>query len=357
MKNCLRITVTALILLALPGCAFFYSFDKDLDKQVDTWLEKGEYTRALDALELVRPNHPKYKLLQKKKQQVLQEAGRYEKTSLKKVNELVAKQEWDSAEKILNESMEKLPDSESIQQAYEEFIRLRANHLKSLYYKLYINKAEWLVKNKDINQELERALPKNRDSLNAIKEHKEEIQHVYQQLLVCGIEAMNINDLDLAEQCYLLAYELKPSDEIKSTLVNVQEQLSRLEKHKTTVLSKRARHYLEESKTAMQTGKLKQALNMYDQIPATEKRHGLIKSYKQELDKRISSNVDDGIEVGRKLYSQGQIEQALAIWNELLALAPNNEYLISHIERAKRVQEKLLKLRKKDNTDIPQNSN
>jgi tetratricopeptide (TPR) repeat protein len=165
---------------------------------------------------------------------------------------------------------------------------------------------------------------------------------------------MNINDLDLAEQCYLLAYELKPSDEIKSTLHNIQQQLTRLEKHKTTVLSKRARHFLEESKTAMQAGKLKQALELYNQIPATEKRHGLVKSYKQELDKRINKNVNDGIEVGRKLYSQGQIEQALAIWNELLALAPNNEYLVSHIERAKRVQEKLLKLRKKDSNEIPQ---
>lgn len=357
MKTALKCAVTVITLLALPGCAFFYSLDKDLDQQVDKWLEQREYTQALDALDLVRPNHPKYKLLQKKKQQVIKEAEQYEKTSLKKVNELVARQEWDPAEKILNESMEKLPDSESIQQAYAEFIRLRANHLKSLYYKLYINKAEWLVKNKDINQELERALPKNRESLNAIREHKNEIQHVYQQLLVCGIEAMNINDLDLAEQCYLLAYELKPSDEIKSTLTNVQQQLSRLEKHKTTVLSKRARHYLEESKTAMQAGKLKQALELYNEIPATEKRHGLVKSYKQELDKRISNNVNDGIEVGRKLYSQGQVEQALAIWNELLALAPDNEYLISHIERAKRVQDKLLKLRKKDNSEVPQGIN
>ena len=357
MNYCLKTAITALALLALNGCAFFHSFDKDLDQQVDKWLAQGEYTRALDALELVRPSHPKYQLLQKKKKQVLQQADRYEKNSLKQVNELVAKQDWDKAEKILNEGMKKLPDSDNVQHAYEEFIRLRANHLKSLYYKVYINKAEWLVKNKDINEELERALPKNRESLNAIREHKEEIQHVYQQLLVCGIEANNINDLDLAEQCYLLAYELKPSDEIKSTLINIQQQLSRLEKHKTTVLSKRARHFLEESKTAMQAGKLKQALELYNQIPGTEKRHGLVKSYKQELDKRINKNVDDGIEVGRKLYSQGQIEQALAIWNELLALAPNNEYLVSHIERAKRVQEKLLKLRKKDSNEIPQSSN
>jgi hypothetical protein len=173
VKNCLKTTITTLAVLALHGCAFFHSFDKDLDQQVDKWLMQGEYTRALDALELVRPSHPKYKLLQKKKKQVLQEADRYEKTSLKQVNELVVKQDWDRAEKILNESMEKLPDSENIQQVYEDFIRLRANHLKSLYYKVYINKAEWLVKNKDINEELERALPKNRDSLNAISEHKE----------------------------------------------------------------------------------------------------------------------------------------------------------------------------------------
>lgn len=354
MKSCVKILFTIITLMAVSGCAFLYSLDKDLDKQVDAWVMEHEYTKALDALELVRASHPKYKLLQKKKNEVKKAAKKYETSNLQKVNELITRQEWDAAEKILNESMEKLPDSEKIQQAYQDFIRFRATYLKSLYYQLYINKAEWLVKNKNVNKKLEQALPKNRDNKNIIREHQQEVQHIYQKMLVCGIEGINIGDLDLAEQCYLLANELIPDPEIKAKLDDIQTQLSKLEKNKPFKLSKHSRHLLDQSKQTMQSGKLKEALVIYDKIPGTDKRHGLVKSYKQELDRRIEQNVAEGIEVGRKLYSQGEVEQALAIWNELMKLAPDNEYLISHIERAKRVLEKLQKLRKKDSTVPPE---
>ena len=353
MKPLIKILILSFALATLPGCALLYSLDKDLDKQVDSWIKENEFTKAMDALNLVRPSHPKYKILQKKKNEVQNAAVTYEKNNLKKADELITQQRWDEAEKILNVSMEKLPDSDKIQTAYQEFIKIRATYLKSLYYQLYINKAEWLVKNKDVNIKLERVLPKNRDTKIAIDQHKQEIQHVYQQLIVCGIEGMNIDDLDLAEQCFLLANELKPSSEIKATLVDVQRQLSKLENRKTVKLSNRGRHLLDKSKQSMQAGKLKQAVDIYGKIPGTDKRHGLVKSYKQELDRRINQNVTQGIEVGRKLYSQGEVEQALAIWNELMKLAPDNEYLISHIDRAKRVLEKLLKLRNQDTIVIP----
>jgi len=63
------------------------------------------------------------------------------------------------------------------------------------------------------------------------------------------------------------------------------------------------------------------------------------------MHRRIRENVNQGIELGRKLYSQGQVEQALAVWNKLRDLDPDNENLLSHIDRAERVLEKVKKLR------------
>jgi len=353
MRPRIGLLIAASIILQLSGCALIHSLDKDLDKQIDVWIQEREFTKAMDALNLVRHTHPKYQILQQKKREVIQASTAYESASLARANELLLTQQWDAAEKVLNDSLEKLPDSKKVRQAYQEFIKQRATYLKSLYYQLYINKAEWLVKNKDINNKLERVLPKNRDTRNAIDQHKQEIEHVHKQLVVCGIEAMDIEDLNLAEQCFLLANELKPSADIKGTLADIQKQLSRLEKQKVVTLSNRGRYLLDKSQQTMQEGKLKQALDLYEQIPAKDRRHGLVKSYKQELDKRINQNVTQGIEVGRKLYSQGEIEQALAIWNDLTKLAPDNEYLNSHIDRAKRVLEKLNRLKQKGTTVKP----
>lgn len=353
MKRIISILLAAVTLHNLSGCAFLHSLDRDLDKQVDIWVEQHEYTRALDALRLVSKTHPKYALLVKKQAEVTKAANVYEKNKLKEANDFIARQQWHDAEKSLNESLEKLPDSERLQASYHDFIQQRAQYLKSLYYQLYINKAEWLVKNKDVNQELARAMPTDRDTKKAITQHQQEVQHVYQQLLVCGIEGMNINDLDLAEQCFLLANELQPSDKIKTTIADIQNKLAKLEQKKTVILSKRGKYLLDKAQQEMQAGKLKNARNVYNSIPAADKRHGLVRAYKQEMDNRIQSNVSEGIELGRKLYSQGEVERALAVWYDLRELAPDNEHLISHIDRAERVLKKVKRLRKKDSAVIP----
>lgn len=346
-------TIVICAVLFLQGCAFLHSLDKDLDKQVDAWVKEHEYTKALDALSFVRKTHPKYNLLIKKQAQVVLSAEAYEKKRLKRANDYIDKQRWHDAEKILNEGMQKLPDSEKLQTAYREFIKQRAYYLKSLYYQLYINKAEWLVKNQDVNRELARTIPRDRDTKKAMQQYKDEIQHVYQQLVVCGIEGMNIGDLDLAEQCFLLADELKPSIAIQTTIIDIQQQLAKHEKRKTVKLSSRGRHLLDKAKREMQAGKFKKSIKLYKSISSIDKRHGLVKAFKQELDNRINTNVSQGIEVGRKLYSQGEVEQALAVWYDLKEIAPKNEYLLSHIDRAKRVLNKLKKIRKKDSTITP----
>jgi len=94
-------------------------------------------------------------------------------------NDYIDQQRWHDAEMLLNKSLEKLPDSEKLQTVYREFIKQRAYYLKSLYYQLYINKAEWLVKNQDVNNELARTMPKDRDTRKAMEQYQEEIQHVY----------------------------------------------------------------------------------------------------------------------------------------------------------------------------------
>jgi len=348
--------ILLLSFVILNGCAFVYSFDKDLDSKIQSWMREHEYSKALDALSHVREGHSQYDLLQKRKKEVEQAAARFEKLKLREIEAHIAAEDWQAAESLLNYSMGKLPDSEKLQTAYNDFIKKRGMHLKGLYYQLYINKAEWLVKNKDVQEELARTLPDDRATRKATQQHQQEIETVYQQLLICGIEAINIGDLELAEQCYLLADELRPSKEIQTTIIDIQRKLSAKQKNKPLLLSERGRKLLEKAKTTLKQGDLKVTLKAYQKIPTKDKKHALVTAFKQDLDVRIKENVAQSIELGRKLYSQGQIEQALAVWNDVRELDPDNEYLISYIERAQRVIENLDKLKKQESTVAPPGS-
>jgi len=350
----LRVFISLILITsALSGCAFVHSFDKDLDSKIKQWMHEHEYSKALDALAHIRKNHVQYAQLQKRKIEVQQAADRFEKIKLREIDAHIAAQDWQAAESSLNYSMVKLPDSAKLQTAYNEFIKKRAHYLKGLYYRLYINKAEWLVKNQDVQQELSRTLPDDKITKRATEQYKREIDSVYKQLIVCGIEGINIGDLELAEQCYLLADELKPSTEIQKTIQGIQRKLAKKQKRKPLLLSKRGRQQLEKAKASLKQGDMKITLAAYNKIPAKDTKHALVTAFKQELDSRIKENVAQAIEIGRKLYSQGKIEQALAIWNDTRELAPYHEYLISHIDRAQRVIDNLDKLKKQEDTVSP----
>lgn len=352
MRNLSRAGLAACLLLQITGCAFLHSFDSDLDTQVDQWLAQHEYTKVLDTLKYIRPSNPKYELLQKKRAQAIQEAKRYEQQQIARSRELIANAQWHEAELTLNSAMQKLPDSKPLQAAYADFIRQRAQALQGLYYQLYINKAEWLVKNKDVQAELARTIPNDKKTQQAMEDYKRDSQHVYQQLLICGVEATNINDLDLAEQCYMLANDLQPSASLQATLTDIQQQQAKTRQTKPASLSSEGRTLLEQSKQAMAKGNLKLALTTYNKISVSDKNYALVKAYGQELNHRIHDNVTQGIELGRKLYSQGEVEQALAVWNKQRELDPDNEYLLNYIERAEHVLEKINTLRQQQKPGV-----
>lgn len=356
MKNLHPLLLLVVITFTLDGCAYIHSLDRDLDTKVQQWMREQEYSKALDALSHVRQNHKQYELLQKRKIEVQRAADRFEKVKLREVNAHIEAEDWQAAESTLNYSMAKLPDSKKLQVAYDDFIKQRAHYLKGLYYQLSINKAEWLVKNKSVKKELARSLPDNRQAQKVKQQQQKEITEVHKQLTICGIETLNIGDLELAEQCYMLANELKPDKNTEKIILDIQRKLAKQQKRKPLLVSKRGQKQLEKAKSSLSQGELKVALAAYKKIPSKDKKHALVVAFRQELNSRIKTSVKQGIKLGRKLYSQGQIEQAVAVWNDVLELDPNNEYLKSHVERAQRVIENLDKLKKQESTVSPPRS-
>lgn len=352
MRLAFKAALLVLSLQVLSGCAFINSFNSDLDKQVDIWMAQHEYARVLDTLKYVRPSNPKYKLLQRKRQQAIAEARRYEKAQIAKSLTLIEKGQWHQADLVLSDAREKLPDSRALRKTYEEFTIQRDQYLKNLYTQFDINKAEWLVKNKPVELKLMRTLPDDNQTRQAMADFNQQTREVFPQLIKCGEQAEKAGDLQLARQCYQLADKLQPDPGLKKILVRVQlnleQQLLPIPQpgQQTPKLSLLGRTLLQKSKKALDAGNLKLALNHYEKIPDDDKQLPVIRNYRKKMDRRIHENVSQGIELGRKLYSQGQVEQALAVWNKLRDIDPDNENLLSHIDRAERVLEKIKQLRK-----------
>lgn len=360
MKHPLNYLLLSICILHISGCGLVYSLDPSLDprleQRVDTWVKNHEYAEAIGALNRMGKSHAQYELLQRKKVEVQKAAKKYQAMQLRIIQTHIDKQEWRSAEQSLEQSMAKLPESPELETAYQDFIKKRAFYLNNLYYQLAINKAKWLVNDSDIQDELSRAIPQDSAARRASSEHREQAGKVYQQLNTCGTEAMNMGDLELAEECLLLAEALQPNETLRATITDIQQQLAAQRKRDPTVLSKSGIALLKNAKQKMQAGNLKEAVIAYKKISAEDKKYASVIAFRQELDTRVKNNVLQGIELGRKLYSQGEVKQALAVWNNIRELDPNNQHLINYIKRAERVLKKLQKLQKEGTTIKPPES-
>lgn len=351
MRRALKL-VQLLSLLLLSGCAFINSFNSDLDKQVDTWMAQHEYAKVIDTLKYVRPSNPKYNLLQRKRKQAVIDARRYQQSQINLSLAQIEKGQWHKADLTLKNAMDKLPKSPKLDKTYQEFVAQRKQYLRSLYIQIAINTAEWLSKNKDIELQLKHTQPDSSQVQDTLSRFQNETQQVYPKLLRYGKLAESLGDFGLAQQCYELANRLSPSAALKQKLAKIRATLdkqlppSKPPGKSTPKLSLLGKNLLEKSRQALQAGNLKLALNHYEKIPDDDKQLPVVRQYSREMEHRIRENVHQGIELGRKLYSQGQVEQALAVWNKLRDLDPDNENLLSHIDRAQRVMQKIRQLRK-----------
>ncbi len=66
----------------------------------------------------------------------------------------------------------------------------------------------------------------------------------------------------------------------------------------------------------------------------------------QKLDSTLKQQAEILFSVGDQLYRDGQLEQAVAVWQSLLKLTPDNTSVKARIERAEHVLNKLQALRK-----------
>lgn len=340
----LRTIIIATIPVIFSGCAYLHSFDSNLPDKIDLWVEQEKYGLALDTLDYVKPGSQHYELLSRKKQQILRLSQAFEKKTVARASQLISKNEWHEAALLYEDALQKLPGSSQIREARKAFITRRQDYINELRTRLMLQKGAWINNNTALYERIKSALPDNFRSVDGIRDYENDRHEVQRALVECARTASATNDLVLARKCLLFADRLDKNlrkdprlDEVRNKLGQAREARLQQYKQQTTEL-------LNELKQGNSLDNLQRAhdhLRSSDQFePLDDEATGLM----SELETRMQNGIDQRMESARRLYSQGKIEEALQIWESLQSLAPNNPELEKHIERARRVLDKLHRL-------------
>jgi len=136
-------TVATAILLS--SCASFYAQQSDVSKQIESWLAKDQYDKALDTIEALSPEHSEYQLLTNSVGYIEQRRQKYIQATLAQGAEYEPRQDWLNAELTLIEGFENLPNAPELKAQKEYYTAKRLDRLYKDNAAVLIFKSKYII--------------------------------------------------------------------------------------------------------------------------------------------------------------------------------------------------------------------
>jgi|GEM_PF-1213990 len=361
MKKHLAVLLLGAV-VGLSGCAQLYALRSDVGQQADHWAAQKEYGKAIDTLEHVSKDHAHYRDLRAKLADIRRKADAYVHATLTRAGQLEDKKQWAQADSLLATAHARLPDDPRLQQARQQLTQRREAYVREIHWRELISKGRWLTSVTPLRQRIASADPDSWSASRRLRAARKEGKETGRALADAGRQALEQGKLTLAKQALVLADDLNPGPKVESALSELKQREAAERRREA---ARRAREQAAKAKRRREQRKAKidqevasyhrcyrhaewacarRALSrLHDLDPRNPQLAGLERQLTQRLHKRLAA----GIERGRRLYSQGQIQAALDAWLPLRKLAPHNAELEGHITRARKVLHKLKELREK----------
>jgi len=358
MKTFLILISLVAIQLSLSSCAYIYSKSGDVATRVEKLANNEQYGLALDTLEFIKADHFNYVFLMSEKKRIQILANRFEKKSLAQAEIQAKRKHWAKAMKTFDSALDKLPKSEKLLKARKKFIVKRDKYLSQLRNKLLVSSAKTLSKKTATTKEIAQVNPDDNKARKLLRSHIREIELTAEKLIACAEDGIKNKDIQLAEECLSLAKNLATTKSANKRITGLNKKLHRVRKKEI----KSAKNSIQAiSKKLARTKTNAQLIHCRKEILALYQRDKSNKKIiwlKKKLDIHIYKALKTGIKKGQELYSQGRIQPALNLWNELHQLAPSNQKLNNYINRAERVLRKLQSLSDNANAiSLPKTTN
>lgn len=350
----LTLSLTGLLFLLLSsGCAQFYVLQNEVEDPLTKWIEEGEYGKALNLIEIIKPTHKQYDFAQEQLKRVKRLAAQYEANTLSEAKSLTKNNHWQQAEELYDTALEILPKSKKLAEAKSQFIEARDDHIRALEFQLLLSKGQALPKITPIVNSIANANPNDLSAVKAAEENFNEVTDTSEALTDCGINAINREDYQQAKTCLDLAQQLAPSEKISQALEIANKHLTKkqkaAEKKQKISKEKKAKQYINGFEIAFKDKDYSAAKKYIDQLQEYLPSHPSLTQLNQAYDNAINEEVKKAIDQGQQYYSEGEYENAYTTWRHGLNLSPNDSTLLAHIERVQRVLDSLKRLNTQKN--------
>lgn len=340
-----------ILILTVPffinGCSLIYSYSEDLPQRLSQWENENKFSLALNTISHIKPGHKDYTLIQKKKKSLIANMAKYEQAIIEKSIQLVNEGEWLNALQSLNEAEENILDTTNIVQQREKLLKER-EFVIAAYEKEVLNiEVSNLVNKSDLYKKINKTVTKYERNELKIEEYDDLRAEVSQKLANKSEKQLRKGEYSKALSSIKLALSLNPDEKLTSRLNNIKHEVAVANRNKKPQYISEAKDLLTKLSQGYSQEILKETQEKIIWLNELKENDQEYKSVIKELKQHLRRGIKQRFEAARKLYSKGKTQEALIIWLDLKKLDPDNPKLLSHIERAEKVLQKLEKLSNK----------
>lgn len=331
---------------------------------VEDLVARQEFAKAEELLEDIDARDPAFEELVVRRRAIRPLIVQFEQRRVEQIAELQAQDDWTGAEAVLEDALRKLPDSESLRQAEQEFYADRLQRLEQIDRQISLLRGQHLTSKTPLVEQAREVHPDGLSVRWRAFRHGREAEALAAELRACGEHALAESRYELAESCLKMALNLTEDEVLHTELAQLEERRA-AEEAAAIARAEAERKAEEAARLARKTEQVEELKaryqRLYDAQWWTAAREVLaelqlraeddpqVVGWSEELQEIISAEVEERIQEGQGLYSQGELHRALAVWQEAAGLDPDNAVLQAHIAR---VQRFIAKLERLDQDDV-----
>jgi tetratricopeptide (TPR) repeat protein len=301
-------------------------------------------------LQKLEPGDPEYGGRQAELKAAKDRVWQFERQAIAIAVRYEQKQQWREADQIYARALKYVPDSEILQAARKQMEERREAREQTLRAELSINEGEQLLKDERSYEQIAQLKPSSLLTRLEINAYERKRRTVSAELLTQGKLAIERRDYSLARRCLAIAQRLEPTEEVGDALQLADARLNktgRVSSLPSRVRESSLQARIDEYQQTLQKGDLSLARQQLTQLQQQFPDNADLQTLDAQLRILIEAKVVAASQHAKVLYSEGNVQQALSLWEEILPLDPDNPDLQLNISRAQRVLENLRALREK----------
>lgn len=346
--------LVVILALTLGGCASIPK-GKERVALVDELVARQEFKKIQRVLRDIDVEDPEFEALVIRRRAMRPLIHQFEQYTLAQVRALQVSDQWPRALALLREAQTKLDDSDVLAAAEIAFFEARDARLEAIQQQIDLLEGENQFNKTPLVEKVVAIHPTGIKTRWQQFRHERKNSELAQDLLNCGNQALDNQQLDLAEACFAMVKVLAVGEDVSLQLAAIAKERQRLVDQADAIAAAKVRE--QQQQVEHQIWELKE---QYRHLAAaqwlTAAKQTLVqlrllspddqeaKQWALALQAQIDHQVAEGIRKGQALYSHGKLQEALGTWQDAAHLDPENPILQGHIARAERFIQKLERL-------------